>query len=275
MHFKRPVIIVLVAIIGFYSCHTDEKPAHWAYVTDGIPFGTDFARSDSIPIPDPVFFKFETFMDSVFLHSTLNGLHPDKEDCYERIFFVIPVDSGILNFVMYYTDRLFSYTERFVFISYDLKSKQYSKDPLELDAFCILDGEVKFNPGYRMITQPVFRFDKGKNMFIVKQRTHNGNVYNAVEEHWVGIGPDMNLSTLFVIETLAYVPFDESHKKIVRKLDDGLSLQVTLADNMNNFISEIGRASLFLNKDGLYERKDIQLSDSCYNGILFSCDMID
>lgn len=274
MNFNKHIII-LMTVISFYSCHTNKEHTHWAYITEGIPFGSGFEGSDSIPIPDSVYLKFEEFMDSVFLHSTLTELHANKEECYQRIFFVIPTNSNVLNFVMYYMDEPFNYNESFVFISYDLESKQYSHHPLELDAFCILDGEVKFeSEKYRLITLPIFRLYKEENIFIVKQRRHNGNVYNAVEEHWVEIRPDMSLSPLFVIETLAFVPFDETHKKIVRKLKDDMSLHITLVDSANNSVSNIGQATLFKNNNGLYEWIDIQLSDTIYKDLLFSCDIL-
>ena len=258
----------------FHSCQANKtkKDIHWAYVVNDIPFGFEAYKSDSIQIPDSIYLKFEEVMDSVYLHSTVTGLG-SKEESYDKLFFAIPANPNRLIFVMYYIERPFYLIERFFFILYDLKSKRFSHTPIELDADCLLDGEVKFKPEHRIITLPIIRYNEENNVIIVKQRMHNGNVINTVEERWIEIDSDMNLSPLFLIETLAYIPFDESDVKIKRELDDNGILHVTLIDSMSNYISDIGKATLFKNQNNLFEWKDIQISDSNYIKVFLSCDL--
>ena len=158
--------------------------------------------------------------------------------------------------------------EAHVFIAYDSKSGQYTRIPFETGAF----GDVGYSPKFRLITPPVFRFDKEESLFIIKDHVHNGNVYIAVWEYWVKINPDMSLTELFEIESLAFVPFDEKHRKIVRTLDENLCLNVILTDITNNFISNIGTATLSHDNNGLFNWSNIQLSDTTYKRLLISCE---
>ena len=269
-------LLLVISCICFCTCQTNnnKEELHWAYVINDIPLDIEFFdKQDSIPIPHPVYSGYEEILDSIYLHSGYYSYlreeyNTSKDECFEKTFFVIPADSNLLIFVMYYITSSLYIGERFAFIAYDLKSGQYSQVPYDVGAF----DDIKYDPKFRLIAPPVFRFDKEKCLFVVKDHAHNGNVYIAVWEYWVKINPDMSLTELFEIESSAFVPFDESHRKIARTLDENLCLNVILTDIKNNFISNIGTATLSHDNNGIFEWSNIQLSDTIYKGLLISCE---
>ena len=121
-----------------------------------------------------------------------------------------------------------------------------------------------------MMSPPYFRFEKKQDAFVVKTRHHNGNVINLLEEYWVKINENMDLTPMFTIETLAFIPFDETKNKISRQLDEDLVLHVTLIDSAANVISDIGNAQLVKNNEGKFEWKDTHISDTIFKEMFWS-----
>lgn len=265
------LVIFLSVIFSFLnSCTKEEK--QWAYCTHDISFGFEIEKSDSIIIPSIIYDKFRNILDSICKNPELpDELRTNNMDYIKKNYLMIPFNSSLSIFTMHFDGQALGAGNSFVFVAYDFKTKQCSRDPYFIDANYFSDNEAGFAPAYRMMTPPYFKYEKGRKIFVVKERHHNGNIYNTVEEHWVKIDDDMELIPLFSIETLAFIPFDETKNKISRKLDDNFQLHVTLVDSTSNIISDIGNATLLENGNNIYEWKNIQIVDTLLGQFIFSC----
>lgn len=90
-------------------------------------------------------------------------------------------------------------------IAYDFESQLISKNNIQIDGKWMESNEKGFNENHKLITEPLIYFsdfnDDNKNEIIIKNRVHNGNIYNAVIENIYTISSDLKIDSLLFLET--------------------------------------------------------------------------
>jgi hypothetical protein len=127
-------------------------------------------------------------------------------------------------------------------IAYNIHTKLASdKAPSILGNF-MEDGESTFDKQARLLSKPLIHFEDinhdGKKYIVIKEREHNGTVYNAVVEHYYSLDEHMNFDQKLCIETSYADPFNTS-RLISRQLRGNDLISYLTKDGKTSVIGDV------------------------------------
>jgi len=94
---------------------------------------------------------------------------------------------------------------RYKFIAYNKLTGQLTNEPPEINGKWMENNEAGFNKENRLLSSPLIFFEDinqdGKKEIAVKERVHDGNVYNAVVTNYFSLESNEEFKKLISIET--------------------------------------------------------------------------
>lgn len=155
------------------------------------------------------------------------------------------------------------------------QSNSITQEPILISEGVLINDESGFKEKLRLLTQPfIFLNDIDGDSsleLVIKDRVHNGNVYNAVKEIYFKIDSQtFNLKPWFFIESVSYDFL--SHYYINRKLSNGNTVIVFYSATKDSLGKEIGSFSLkFLDDTVVFVNEKIINPE--FSHILISSDL--
>lgn len=136
------------------------------------------------------------------LQFTIKEWAENKETC-AFIFSPVFIVTGPAGLQLYVAPRYFPLGNSVdYFFAYDPRTGAVTKSPP-------LIYTKWWGPDDPLIKRPIVRMEAGSKgkppRLIVEERTHNGNVYNAVVYRYFEIGKDMSLTQVLAVEARAYI----------------------------------------------------------------------
>ncbi|TKG88129.1 hypothetical protein EYV94_27580 [Puteibacter caeruleilacunae] len=200
-------IFVLIVISLVCSCDLSQKEP------DGIMFKA-VIRDDN---------DFVTYNDTLSNNADLSKEILDEIQSFQKRGEKILVQENLditLIFKIRYTSRISVYVVKsesqneivYRLIAFDNKTKLYSKTTPIINGKWMENNEAGFNPKYKLLRKPLISFSDidgdDRNEILMKERVHNGSIYNAVICHYYSIDNFMNLKELICIESRYVCPFE-------------------------------------------------------------------
>lgn len=145
---------------------------------------------------------------------------------------------------------------KFDFLAYDTKTDIISTKPVSINGKWMNNNEAGFEDEHKLLTKPLIDFididNDGINEIVIKERVHNGNIYNAVISHYFGLDKKMNWIKKVSIES-SYIHF-MYNTKIIRTLK-GNYIVSEIESGQNTFLvgkTEIDIFNLTIKNKQLY-----------------------
>lgn len=159
---------------------------------------------------------------------------------------------------------------RYYFFAYNHISKKLSPHPAFINGKWMDNNEEGFNKKFKLL--------KGKQLFFanvltqnqiefsIKERVHNGNVYNAVISKYYYLKENLELCRIICLESISYSPFDNC--SIERSITKGNCLQVESQCEGSRKL--IGKVYFKIADNNIAVEKKIELLHG-YKEILITC----
>ena len=212
--------------------------------------------------------SFVTYKDSIsprvkiplFVREKIDGLYKKLKDSVtyknddgsQRIIFNIYVNNRIDLYII----KAYSFNSiHYYFLLADKIERKVSENIPSINGKWMENNEEGFEGSNRLLTKPLLYFKNlpdGKRYLFIKQRAHNGNLYNAVIDHMFSIDTHLNFERVFCFESVCLDSFDNC--LITRKLNKNV-LSVDIKCN-NTKTKKIAEVSLdFLSKKKIINKK--------------------
>ncbi|MEZ4884905.1 MAG: hypothetical protein R3E32_09285 [Chitinophagales bacterium] len=139
----------------------------------------------------------------------------------------------------------------------NIKTGKLSSNPFYINGKWMENNEAGFRFESRLLEEPLLYFkdinEDSKKEIVIKERVHNGTVYNGVIENYYSVDNDMNMNLSAAIET-KYIDLHYDDCLIIRDLEKGV-IKVRLKCKDSEII-DIGEVYLS------YEESKVQIDSS-------------
>jgi hypothetical protein len=239
---KLSIVIALIFIIIFTNCsNSRELFSVLRQDNDYVAVDNTFGLHKKVPIQ--VKKKIEELTTHYLKVNQLDSLGYCKEDLTGSIFetrYNDDISIYVLNIKM---DAI---VNKYYFIAYRKSNKDISPNPPSINGTFM--NESGFQPEDQLLQPPLIRFEQIKDgsnpQIVIKQRTHNGNLYDAVVENCYTITPDLLFTKVMSIESIYIEPME--HKCVI--LRSLVSNTILVKAKCGDSVANIGEVHLDTDK---------------------------
>lgn len=204
-----------------------------------------------------------------FVNKVISDFLVGESDGYLDVIYKINYDEEIKILVLKATYH--SKTIRYYLFAYSEKSKKITLNPPYINGKWMENQEKGFSEENRLLTPPLSFFEDidndGDFEVVIKERVHNGNVYNAVVNKYYEVNKDdMSLNMILAIESKYIYIMD--NKCIINRQFDNNRLLVYLSCNKSDS-KKIGDISIMV-KEARYSVENISSEVIKYESVLLT-----
>ena len=181
------------------------------------------ARRVAIPLPlrNRIGMDLRAFIDSIAPPGNDTMLQAELQSSEGKIVFRMRVSDTLSAFIAH-LQGLPALNQYFLYLQ--SATGRICPQPFSYYGAYMQDGEAAFSPPEaRLPEQPLFSLTDldgdGHPEIALRERRHNGNVYNAVVVHYIAIDSSLQLTEIASLEEISGVPLDATNQlRVVRSL---------------------------------------------------------